>query len=237
MKVELPDRVGRIDQSIDPALARHRRDLRDRQHQPGAVAEVGEKDHPDRRIGVERGAIGFDQRRARRGLGERDLDHLDAAMPGQRIHARLHAVIVEVGVEHRVAGLEAIVLQDQHLHRLGRVAGEGDLVDADAHRARERGANPFEIGDHGPARIIRGVAVHPLDLRLVGREDGTSHHPPIAVLELDDLAGHVIFARDPLPVVGGCRAGDGGRGEGQSGGAEHGPAVDLHAAFLGQMRR
>ena len=195
------------------------------------------QDHLDRRVGLERAAIGLDQRRVRGGFGKRDLDHAHAAPCRERLHARLHAVVIEIGVEHRVAGPEAVILEDQRLHRLGRVAGKGDLVEADAHRTRQRRAHRLEVADHASSRIITGVAVHALDDCPERREHRPRHHAPIAMLELDDLARDVIFARNPFPVVDRCRAGDRGGGEGQGSGAEHGPAVDIHAAFLGQMRR
>ena len=211
--------------------------LGDRQHQSGAVAEVGQQHHLDRRIGVERASIGVDQRLAARRLGKRDLDHPHAASRGKRFHAVLHAVVIEVGVEHGVAGLETIVLEDQRLHRLGGVAGEGDLVDRDAHCVRHGGTRGFYIADHRPPRIIARVAVHALDMSAVCGEHRLRHHPPIAVLELDDLAGHVIFAGDPVPVVGRRSGGDGGGSEGKGSGAEHRPAINLHAPFVGQTRR
>ena len=61
---------------VDPALSRQRRDIGDGQHQPGAMAEMRQQHHLDRRVGVERGAVGVDQRLARRRLGQRDLDRL-----------------------------------------------------------------------------------------------------------------------------------------------------------------
>ena len=175
------------------------------------MAEMGEKTILIAGLASNAAHVGVDQGLACRRLRQRDLDHLYAAPSSKGFHAGLHAVVIEIGVEHRIAGLQAIVLKDQRLHRLGRVASEADLVDPDAHRIGKLRASGFDVADHGPARIIARVAIHPLDMRLIGREHRPRHHSPIAVLELDDLAGHVIFARDPVPVVGGCRSGDGGR--------------------------
>ena len=58
------------------------------------------------------------------------------------------------------------------------------------------------------------------------------------MLELDDLARHIIFAGNPLPIVGDGGGGDrlGGEGHGERPG-EHGPAIDLHAISPLQARR
>ena len=164
--------------------------LRDREHEAGAVAEVGQHDHPDCRIGGERPFVRIDQRLSRGGLRKRD-HHPHPPVLRQRVHAGLHAVVIEIGVEHGIAGLQPIILHDQRPHRLGGVAGEADLVDAHPHRRRESGAGRLQIADHRPARVIAGVAVHPRDVLAIGGEHRAGHHSPIAVLELNDLAGHV----------------------------------------------
>ena len=86
-EIELSDAVRRIDERIDPALARDAHDFGDRQDQPGAVTEMRQQDHLDRRVGLERAAIGLDQRLVRRGFRKGDLDHAHAAPCCEQLHA------------------------------------------------------------------------------------------------------------------------------------------------------
>ncbi len=63
---------------------------------------------------------------------QRDALGLHAAALLQPAHRADHAVVVDIGVQHLVAGLQAVVAADQRQHRLGGTAGQCDLVGAHA---------------------------------------------------------------------------------------------------------
>src|SRR5207237_4467005 len=117
-EIQLADAVGGIDDNVDPAGTGKSSNLRDWKHQPGPMTEMSDQSHPDLRIRIKCRTIGFDERAPGRRLRKRDLDDLNAAQPPERFHARLHAVVVEVGVKDGIAGLQAIILEDQGSHRL-----------------------------------------------------------------------------------------------------------------------
>src|SRR5690606_3185487 len=109
VEVELAPAMGRVDDRIDPAFARECRYLAHRDDQTGSVAQMGEQDEADVRISTERFAVCLDERSPARRLGQRDPDYFGSLAVRQGVHATLHRVVIEIGIEHRVAGLEPIV--------------------------------------------------------------------------------------------------------------------------------
>ena len=110
-----------VDDRIDAASARHRDDFAHGHDEPCPVAQMREQDKADARIGLERCLVAVDQPLVRRGFGKRDTDDVDASAMFQRVTARLHAVVIEVGIKHRVTGTQPVVAGDQRLERLGRI--------------------------------------------------------------------------------------------------------------------
>ena len=180
----------------------------------------------------------------RRGFGKRDTDDVDASAMFQRVTARLHAVIIEVGIKHRVAGTQPVVAGDQRLERLGRIAREGDFLGRDAELRRDTGAHGEQIGKQPAASIIAGRAIDPPDGGLILRQHRPRHHPPIAILELDDVFDHVILRGNtrPMTFVIGPRTGRQRRSfelprhRHRRGRHQYLPAVQLHSLFL-RVRR
>lgn len=117
-------------------------------------------------------------------------------------------------MDHRVAGLQRLVVADQHLQGVGPAAGDGDLFGRAAHLAGDGGLGGLE--GRGPtlaarqhvARPDRVGAVHRRDLPFVFVGDQARHHAPVAGLQVMD-------AWDDIVVLGQVGGGDGVRPQDQ----------------------
>src|SRR5690606_22766035 len=164
VEVELAPAVGCVDDRIDPAFARECRYLADRDDQTGPVAQMGEQDQADVRISTEGFAVCLEERSLARRLGQRDPDYFGARAVRQGVHATLHRVVIEIGIEHRVAGLEPIVAVDQRLQGLRRVAGEGDLSPLHAQRFCEPLLHQSDVAAEAAPGVETGVTVEAGDM-------------------------------------------------------------------------
>lgn len=80
---------------------------------------MGQQQQFGLRIGLERGLISREHIGLGRGLRDVELRDLDAAPALQPVHRVLHRIIVEIGIEHTVAGLQLVVAGNQGLQRFG----------------------------------------------------------------------------------------------------------------------
>jgi hypothetical protein len=145
LEIELPPRMGRVDDGVDLLGLGHAHDLGDWHDEARPVAGVGEQQEPRLRVGVERPGVGIEHGLPGRRLRHVELDDVDAAPRLERVHRILHRIVVEIGVEHGVAGLQPVVAADEKLQCFGRAARERDLLDRRAHGLRHLGADGLEI--------------------------------------------------------------------------------------------
>lgn len=174
------------------------------------MADMGQEEKPCLRVGLDGAGIGIQHRLAAGGLRHIELDDVDAAARLQRVHRILHRIIVEVGIEHAIAGLQPVVAADEELQRFGRAAGERDLLNRRADRLRHPGAHGLEIRPRALPGIIGVLIINHVGLADELAPHRLGHDAPIAVLEIDDIGRHRIkpLHRRPIDLVG-C---DGGRG-------------------------
>jgi hypothetical protein len=115
--------MRRVDQHVHVARPRPRDDLSDRNDEAGLVAAVRRQHHPHVGVGFQRGGVRIEDVLPGRRLRHHESRHSHASSRGEPVHRVLHAGIVEVRVQHRVAGFQAVVSADQHLHRFGGARG------------------------------------------------------------------------------------------------------------------
>ena len=129
---------------------------------------------------------------------EGDLLDDDPLAAGALLPARDHPRVVLVGDDDLVAPLQ-VDAEDQGLHRLGGVAGDGDLLGVAAELAGQVAAHRLDPGLEDPPHVLHG--------RLVGEpqvadhlvEDVGRRGADPAVVEVDDGAIDVEAALD-LPT-------------------------------------
>ena len=205
--------MGGVDDGVDALGLGHAGDLGDRHDEAGAMADMGEQEQPGLRVRLEGTGIGVEHRLAGGGLRHVEPDHVDAAARLKRVHRVLHRIVVEVGVEHAVAGLQLVVAADQELQRFGRAARERDLLGRRADRLGHLDAYGLEIRTRALPRVVGVLIVDHVGLANELAPHRLGHDAPKAVLQIDDIRRHGIepLHRRPIGIVGG----DGGRRTGR----------------------
>ena len=200
LEIQLTNTVCGIDDCIHATTAGHLDDLRHRQHHAVAMADLGQQHQAQVRMSIQRGGVGIDQALMGGRFGQVDRDHLHSATVLQPFHRGDHAVVIQIGVQHRIARTQSVVAADQRLQRLGGAAGEYDLIAM--HSKRLCGTRPycFIFGRIGLPPIPGVIAVHLGDPALVVLQHRPRHRPPIAVLQMHHLIGDVVETGDLGPI-------------------------------------
>ena len=199
--VDLAEPMRRIDDHVDTTCTRTFGDLGHRQHQPMTMADLGQQHQLQARQPRECGLVGLQNLRMVRHGRQGDAFDLYAATLLQPAHRPDHAVVVDVGVEHLVAGLQAVVAADQRQHRLGGTTGQCDFINA---HAQQLGHLPLHrhVLRRELTTAVPGVAtVHFSGVALVAGQCFAAHRAPVAVLQVVHFIGDVEVAGHGGPVA------------------------------------
>ncbi|MNM30151.1 hypothetical protein D3C81_407040 [compost metagenome] len=189
-----------IDNHIDAACTRTLGDLRHRQHQPMAVADLGQQHQLQARQARERRVVGLQDLFA---IGnDRQCNALDlhATTLLQPAHGVDHAVVVDVGVQHLVTGPQAVVAADQRQHRLGGATGQRDLVRTDTEHVGHLPMHRHVLRGKRMAPVPGVAAIHFGGVPLVAGQGLPAHRAPVAILQVVHFIGDVEMAGDGGPV-------------------------------------
>ena len=200
LQVDLAERVRGIDDGIGAASAGHRDDLLRRDDEARLVVEMREQQELRARVRLERLVVRGQHVRARGGLGNHQLRHRDAAALHQPVHRELHRVVVEVGVHHDVARPEFVVLGDEALQRFRGAAGERDFRGRHTKERRRARTGRRQVGRILPARVVRALQVHAIDVPVERGQHRRGHHSEEARLHVRELRRHAVLGGHALPV-------------------------------------
>jgi hypothetical protein len=159
-----------------------------------AMADLGQQHQLQAWQPRERGLVGLQDLRMVGHHRQRDALDLHATALLQPAHRADHAVVVDVGVQHLVAGPQAVVATDQRQHRLGGATGQCDLVGA---HAQQLGHLPLHrhVLRRELMTAVPGVAtVHLGGVALVAGQRLAAHRAPVAVLQVVHFVGDVEVA-------------------------------------------
>ncbi|CAH0323775.1 hypothetical protein SRABI89_05554 [Pseudomonas koreensis] len=220
--VDLAEAMRGIDNHIDAACTRTLGDLRHRQHQPMAVADLGQQQQFQARQARERLIVGLQDLLTAWHRRQCDALHLHATTLLQPPHGVDHAVVVDVGIQHLVARSQPVVATDQRQHRFGRAASQCDLIRADTEHVSHLTMHRHVLRRERVSAVPGVAAIHFGGVPLVAGQRLAAHRAPVAVFQMIHFIGDVEVAGHGRPVA--FVAGQHVRRHGRCGNL-HGPSV------------
>ena len=117
-----------IENNIDAAGARQRRDFSYGHNDTIAVADMCQQNQADSRMGIQRRFVCANKAILGGRFRQSDFMNLSTAPALESPHGRLHAVIVEITEKDTVTGHKAVITANESLQSFGRIAREGNFI-------------------------------------------------------------------------------------------------------------
>ncbi|MNF81994.1 hypothetical protein D3C84_642870 [compost metagenome] len=200
IELQLPQRMGAVEDHVDAMFFGSGGNRLHRHHQPGAVGDVGQGHQLQSWVAREGLAVGGQQAVEAGGVRMVDLDYFDAAMRRQPAHRALDRVVLQVADQHLIARLQAVVVADQRLQTVRRIGGEGDTVGRHADQPGQLRADLQTVSVfEALTRIHRVAAVDQLNVAMIFLDHGARHASEVTILQIDRTRLQIVAIGKGLP--------------------------------------